>query len=445
MALKKIREVVFQPAQRPHGPSHAVKEHAAELPPQNRYMPMHKSPRPISQGVAFLSVASMVSTSQSRKSHQKVAPISTARKRSCKRILRRVFSFHFVHSKPYYTTAAARLQRAATHGGIFNLCHPPVKSSRIAARPRGTLSPSGRCRRSRKPSPRRKGARRTSARPYGKAVKGSARALPILSAKNGRFFAAGTYEFNLRVLKWPRSAKKGGISMREMLYPDRLFDMTKSIAAAIFADVGYPWEVLPEIGAFVVKLGQSLSEEEYERAGKDVWIARDAIVAPTASITGPTIIDHGAEIRHCAFIRGKAVIGKNCVVGNSVEVKTPYSLTTRRCRTSITSATACSATARTWARARSRPTSRAINRWSRCARMIASSPPICANSAPCSATMPRSDATACSAPARSSAAAPRSIPPAACAALCRSTASTRARIASWPSGKRRARTKRTKK
>ena len=85
--------------------------------------------------------------------------------------------------------------------------------------------------------------------------------------------------------------------MRELLNPERLFDMSKSIAAAIFADVGYPWEVLPEIGAFVVKLGQSLSEDEYERAGKDVWIARDAIVAPTASITGPAIIDHGAEIR----------------------------------------------------------------------------------------------------------------------------------------------------
>ena len=109
--------------------------------------------------------------------------------------------------------------------------------------------------------------------------------------------------------------------MRELLNSERLFDMTKSIAAAIFADVGYPWEVLPEIGAFVVKLGQSLSEDEYERAGKDVWIARDAVIAPTASITGPAIIDHGAEIRHCAFIRGKAVIGKNCVVGNSVEVK----------------------------------------------------------------------------------------------------------------------------
>ena len=180
--------------------------------------------------------------------------------------------------------------------------------------------------------------------------------------------------------------------MREMLYPDRLFDMTKSIAAAIFADVGYPWEVLPEIGAFVVKLGQSLSEEEYERAGKDVWIARDAIVAPTASITGPTIIDHGAEIRHCAFIRGKAVIGKNCVVGNSVEVKNAILFDNAQVPHFNTSATACSATARTWARARSRPTSRATSRWSQCARTIASSPPICANSAPCSATMPRSAA-----------------------------------------------------
>ena len=75
--------------------------------------------------------------------------------------------------------------------------------------------------------------------------------------------------------------------MREQLYPGRLFDMGKSIAAAIFEGVGYPWEVLPEIGAFVVKLGQSLSEDEYERAGKDIWIAKDAVIAPTASITGP--------------------------------------------------------------------------------------------------------------------------------------------------------------
>ena len=109
--------------------------------------------------------------------------------------------------------------------------------------------------------------------------------------------------------------------MRELLRAERLFDMNRSIAAAIFEGKGYPWEVLPEIGEFVVRLGQSLSEDEYERAGKDIWIARDAAVAPTVSITGPVIIDHEAELRHCAFIRGKAVIGKNCVVGNSVEIK----------------------------------------------------------------------------------------------------------------------------
>ena len=109
--------------------------------------------------------------------------------------------------------------------------------------------------------------------------------------------------------------------MRELFDPDRLFDMTKSIAAPLFEGVSYPWEVLPEIGAFVVRLGQSLSEEEYERAGKDVWIARDATVAPTASITGPAIIDHGAEIRHCAFIRGNAIVGEGAVVGNSTELK----------------------------------------------------------------------------------------------------------------------------
>lgn len=109
--------------------------------------------------------------------------------------------------------------------------------------------------------------------------------------------------------------------MRELLQPDRLFDMSKSIAAPLFDGVAYPWEILPQIGAFVTSLGETLSEEEYERRGKDVWIARDAEIAPTASITGPVIIDHGAQLRHCAFIRGKAIIGKNCVVGNSVEVK----------------------------------------------------------------------------------------------------------------------------
>ncbi|MCD8153541.1 MAG: UDP-N-acetylglucosamine pyrophosphorylase [Clostridiales bacterium] len=102
---------------------------------------------------------------------------------------------------------------------------------------------------------------------------------------------------------------------------ENLLDLKETIADALFQGKIYPWEVLPEIGDFIRKLGETLDPEEYERVGEDVWIARSATVAPTASITGPAIIGKNTEIRHCAFIRGKALIGEGCVVGNSTELK----------------------------------------------------------------------------------------------------------------------------
>ena len=78
---------------------------------------------------------------------------------------------------------------------------------------------------------------------------------------------------------------------------------------------------LDEISDYILKLGATLSLEEYDHPSEDVWIAKDAKVAPTAYIGGPCIIDHGAEIRHCAFIRGNALVGKGTVVGNSTELK----------------------------------------------------------------------------------------------------------------------------
>ena len=83
----------------------------------------------------------------------------------------------------------------------------------------------------------------------------------------------------------------------------------------------YPWEVLPLISEFIVKLGSTLSEEEYEKRGENVWIAKSAKVAPTAFINGPAIIGKDAEVRHCAFIRGNALVGEGAVVGNSTELK----------------------------------------------------------------------------------------------------------------------------
>lgn len=100
-----------------------------------------------------------------------------------------------------------------------------------------------------------------------------------------------------------------------------LYDLTKTIATDIFEGKEYPWEVLPEIGSFIVKLGESLDPEKYERRGENIWVAKSARVFESAYLNGPLIIDEGAEVRHCAFVRGNAIVGKNCVVGNSTELK----------------------------------------------------------------------------------------------------------------------------
>ncbi|MCI8718086.1 MAG: UDP-N-acetylglucosamine pyrophosphorylase [Lachnospiraceae bacterium] len=108
----------------------------------------------------------------------------------------------------------------------------------------------------------------------------------------------------------------------QILKNEVLFEhMEETIAAEIFKDRTYPWEVLPEIGAFIQKLGKTLSEEEYEKRGEDIWVAKSAKVFPTAYIHGPAIIGKNAEIRHCAFIRGNAIVGEGAVVGNSTELK----------------------------------------------------------------------------------------------------------------------------
>lgn len=108
----------------------------------------------------------------------------------------------------------------------------------------------------------------------------------------------------------------------QILKNEILFEhMEETIAAEIFRGKTYPWEVLPEIGAFIQKLGKTLSEEEYEKRGEDIWIAKSAKVFPTVYIHGPAIIGKNAEIRHCAFIRGNAIVGEGAVVGNSTELK----------------------------------------------------------------------------------------------------------------------------
>ena len=109
--------------------------------------------------------------------------------------------------------------------------------------------------------------------------------------------------------------------MKDQITIAELYDLKETIAAELFGDAEYPWEVLPKIHDFIIELGKRLPGGLYEEKGENIWIAKSAKVAPTACLNGPLIIDEDAEIRHCAFVRGNAIVGKGAVVGNSTELK----------------------------------------------------------------------------------------------------------------------------
>ena len=102
---------------------------------------------------------------------------------------------------------------------------------------------------------------------------------------------------------------------------EQLYDLKETVAREIFTGKTYPWEVLPLIGEFIIKLGNTLSPEEYDKIGDTIWVAKTASIAPTVAINGPCIIGQNAEVRQCAFIRGNAIVGDGAVVGNSTELK----------------------------------------------------------------------------------------------------------------------------
>ena len=96
----------------------------------------------------------------------------------------------------------------------------------------------------------------------------------------------------------------------EVIYSKNLLDYSHTIARPLFESITYPWEALNGLSDYIVKLGNTLSPDVYDKIGDDIWVAKSAKIAP-----------ENAEIRHCAFIRGCAIVGANAVVGNSTELK----------------------------------------------------------------------------------------------------------------------------
>ncbi|MBO6132714.1 MAG: UDP-N-acetylglucosamine pyrophosphorylase [Lachnospiraceae bacterium] len=103
-----------------------------------------------------------------------------------------------------------------------------------------------------------------------------------------------------------------------------LYDLNETMAASFLGGFTYPWEALNGIGEMIIGLIPALDHSIYEERreyGENVWIARSAVVYPSACIKGPCIIGERSEVRHSAFIRGKALVGNYCTVGNSTELK----------------------------------------------------------------------------------------------------------------------------
>ena len=137
---------------------------------------------------------------------------------------------------------------------------------------------------------------------------------------NNQYQLRACYDKAAGYYKEPVNGGKGDKYMNALTVKE-LYTLEETIAKDLFDKVTYPWEVLPNIGSFIKELGNTLSSDEYEKRGEDVWIAKSAKVAPTACINGPAIIGKEAEVRHCAFIRGNAIVGEGAVVGNSTELK----------------------------------------------------------------------------------------------------------------------------
>lgn len=100
-----------------------------------------------------------------------------------------------------------------------------------------------------------------------------------------------------------------------------LYSLDQTQAKELLSECEYPWEALPKIKDFILEFAKTLSPDEYDYKGDNVWISKSAKIYPNNYIAGPCIIGPETEVRPGAFIRGNALVGEGCVVGNSTELK----------------------------------------------------------------------------------------------------------------------------
>ncbi len=108
--------------------------------------------------------------------------------------------------------------------------------------------------------------------------------------------------------------------MNKLVKTEDLFDYKNSIAAPLFKNYTYPWEILPNIKAFILEIIKN-GLADYTEIAHNIYVGENVKISPTATIEPPCILGKNTEIRPGAYIRGSVITGENCVIGNSSEIK----------------------------------------------------------------------------------------------------------------------------
>lgn len=108
--------------------------------------------------------------------------------------------------------------------------------------------------------------------------------------------------------------------MNKQVKTKELFTCATDYLEKLFNDSEYPWEILPEIKPYILRLINS-GLCGFSEISDGVFIGKAVKIYPTATIEGPAIIGDNTQIRPGAFIRGSVITGPDCVIGNSSELK----------------------------------------------------------------------------------------------------------------------------
>ncbi len=108
--------------------------------------------------------------------------------------------------------------------------------------------------------------------------------------------------------------------MSDKIKTANLFDCKTEYISPLFENSEYPWEILPKIKEYILKLINN-GIDGYTQISPGVLVGENVKIYPTATIEAPAIIGKNSEIRPGAFIRGNVITGEKCVLGNSSEFK----------------------------------------------------------------------------------------------------------------------------